>query len=552
MDSLVSIKNVCEDDFSVEFDIIPVVNPNEIKDERRKKIREGLENVEAEIEITQQRINELNDEIDRLTNHADGFDYAIAVTCGILTGIFDSVFVGEWNFADAKAVSNREINEKVSAFAQKDPDFQRYCQYTKDGKLRKNPKDPNRLDSAISFLEEKYPLPGDGAYKEYKSLGITDATHHLDDFCHHPTLIGLVCSILVQFTGTATYRSSTGNVINVPVEVNQYGKFVGNQPWSKLFAGIINWFFNIVQTGNNWKGHLMSDMAGSSTAAGKGNSGAGIPGSFMSTAKELASLPCFKDSNFAENLRKAYQNGIGTGAKQVDLGPFNSLFEGASSKVDLRTEMAVQHELKRQAVPVIINEVLVRGLYFIRRFISQMKDKKSILELNWKEVLPFRNRTIVRMVTIASGTFTAIDMADAAIHSAIKSGGFSSPAFLSNMILRVNFVGVGRFAVAVGTDVGMGIKRNMVRNERIKLYEKQIAWTNVKIFYKEADMWIAAESAGETINKAFNKMDETTIYFKESMNEMEENFKKMTQYISGIEEKNRGLSQELDEIIIWG
>ena len=49
--------------------------------------------------------------------------------------------------------------------------------------------------------------------------------------------------------------------------------------------------------------------------------------------------------------------------------------------------------------------------------------------INWNNVLPFKNRTVIRMLTIATGTFTAIDMADAAIQSAVKSGGFGPMSF---------------------------------------------------------------------------------------------------------------------------
>ena len=60
------------------------------------------------------------------------------------------------------------------------------------------------------------------------------------------------------------------------------------------------------------------------------------------------------------------------------------------------------------------------------------------------------------MLTIATGTFTAIDLADAAIRSAIKSGG-EPMTFLKNFVLLVNFVGVGRFAIAIGQDTLMGV-----------------------------------------------------------------------------------------------
>ena len=153
-----------------------------------------------------------------------------------------------------------------------------------------------------------------------------------------------------------------------------------------------------------------------------------MPGGFLSTLKELSSLECFKDTAFGENLRKAFQNGIGEGKKQLDLGPFNSLFEGVSSKFDMRTEMA-----------------------------------------------------------IASGTFVVVDMADAAIQSAMKSGGFTA-AFATNMVLRVTFVGVGRFTVALGTDSVMGITRSIQRSKRLQVTNELITLNNAKVYYKQAEM----------------------------------------------------------------
>ena len=89
----------------------------------------------------------------------------------------------------------------------------------------------------------------------------------------------------------------------------------------------------------------------------------------------------------------------------------------------------------------------------------QMKEKGSVLNLNWTALLPSNNGTIVRMITISSGTFTAVDMADAAIRGAIRSGG-NWAVFTEKFILRVNFVGVGRFAVACSSEVIMAIRKD--------------------------------------------------------------------------------------------
>ena len=521
---------IYEDETSTELREIEfeMITPVDFSDKRKVDIYNGIAEVDERLAVINQKVEELNTDIDRLTNHADGIDYAISVTCGLVTGLIDAVFVGEWDFKSAKAASNEEINDKVMAFAKK----QGYS--------------GGRLDGAIKFLENKYKLPGDGGYKAFGNLGITNATHHLDDFCHHPTIIGLVCCIIVQFTGTATYRSSSGNVVKTPIEINEYEKVVSEEKWGKVFAGVINWFFNVAQTMKNRTGHFMSDMAGSSTAAGKGNDGAGLPGSFLSTAKELSALPCFKDTNFAENLRKAFQNGIGTNKSQLDLGPFNSLFQGASNKVDMRTEMAVKHELKRQAAPVIMNEVLVRGLYFIRRFIQQMKVKDSILDLDWKATLPFHNRTIVRMMTIASGTFTAIDLADAGIRAVVKSGGFN-PATLGNFILRVNFVGVGRFAVAVATDTGMGIKKGKKEYEGIKFNCETLELLNAKVFYKEADMWIEAENTEDAIQEVYVVSQYAIQEFYNSWEQIQKSLSNISSGIDNLRKKDPNYARELSD-----
>ena len=208
------------------------------------------------------------------------------------------------------------------------------------------------------------------------------------------------------------------------------------------------------------------------------------------------------------------------------------------------------HELKRQAIPVVINEVLVRASYFIRRFIKELKEKQDVKLIEWNNVIPFNNRTIVRMMTIATGTFTTIDMADAAVHSAAKSVDVST--FFSNMLLRVNFVGVGRLAIAVTSDVGMGISRSVKRSQRIKLQEEQILLLGAKVYYKQAGMWIAAENTGETLEEAYNMMEKTTEIFARSVDDVKDSLNNIGEMVPAIEEKNPGLIDDITDILEWG
>lgn len=540
MSTIVDFRSSCKD-LDIEFEVLPIIDIDNIKDERQRQILKGEADVNECLDEVQSKLDILNADIDKLTNHADGIDYAIAVTSGIVTGIIDATIVGEWNFAEAKKDTYKEVNSKVISFAKKQPDYIPYCNFALEGKgtPRRKTKDPDRLETAIDFLEWKFHLPGDGAYSS-GNFGIDGNTHRLDDLCHHPTLVGLVCCIIVQFTGSTKYVNKYGEDINIPITVNEYGNFVGNNSVTKLFSGIINWFITCAKTIANRKGHLMSDIATSSS----------LPGSFFSTITELASIPCFREEEFLIKLRDAYKNGIGTGKGQIDLGVLNKLFEGAQNKLDVTTEKAMVHELKRQAMPVVINEILVRASYFVRRIIRELKEKQDVKAIEWKNVIPFNNRTIIRMLTIATGTFTAIDMADAAIHSATKSVDVST--FFSNMILRVNFVGVARFAVAVTSDVGMGASRAVKRNQRIKLQEEQILLLDAKVYYKQAGVWVAAERTGQTLEEAYSMIEETTKTFAEAVDDIKCSLNNVGEMVPDIERKNPGLIKDISDILKWG
>lgn len=561
---------VKDEELTVEFEVEPLPFS-----EDEKVAGADLDEISSRIQQAEDKIVKLNTDIDRLTNHADGIDYMVAVASGILCGAIDSFFVGEWDFESAKALSNKQINEKIINFAKK----QGY--------------EGERLEDAVDFLEKKYKLPGDIEWNlkkkfvdEAKKKGfapppgkkgkyvdavkfmnehfpkndgtkwgvidnfITESTHHLDDFCHHPTLVGLICCIVVQFTGTSVYVNKDSEIINLPVTVNDYGMLQGHNVVTRFFCGIINWFMSAAKAISNAEGHWMSDLAGSNQSAGKGM---GLPGPFMSLLKELSALPLFRSSNFGENLRKAYQNGIGTGKQQLNLKVFNALFEGASSKFDYRTENAVKLELKRQSVPVIINEVIVRAAYFIRRFIMEARAHNSLNEINWKNTLPLNNRTIARMITIASGTFTACDLADAAVRSAVKNAGqVGNPLFWKDFILRVNFVGIGRFAVAVGVDIGMGIKKSNLEYEKIKLMSEQIELRNARMFCYQKGMWLQLARSQKAMEELVLEMEKSCSCFVESYQQIYGDVDKIGSYIPKIREKNPGLIEEMQEILKWG
>lgn len=509
----------------VEFEILP---PVDTTNPRKLEIYKGIADVDEYLDKVNERVDELNQEIDRLTCHADGLDYAVAVGSGILTGLIDSFFVGEFSLERGSKWAEKKANDFVKKAS-------KMTGYKGDD-----------LDGAIKHLENKFHSPGDLATSKFGG----GKQHHLRDFSHHPTLAGLFFSMLTQFT-ECVYGTDVNGVFKIePLTFKsdiQKKLYIGENVPTKICFGVIHWFF-----------HLVSDMAGTSSTAGAGT---GIPGPILSLAKELAALPFFRElsikgKNPSEWISKMF-NGTQL-AKRDENGKILTDANGKPKliKFDLRTEMGIAHELSRQAIPVVINECIVRGFYFIRRLFVEIKEKEihSISELNkvdWSKTLPFNNRTIVRMITISSATFTAVDLIDAAIRAIIETGGINLLT-LKKFILRVNFVGVGRLAVAVTTDISMGIKKNKAEKERIRLNNVKIQLLNAKVFYKQADMWIEAENAGQAINKAYSLISITSKSFVSAWNEILEGADRRTEYITKIKSKDPDFAKELSDLLEWG
>lgn len=519
MDEFIGLKSVSDDEFQVEFDVIPLVEISDLTNEHKKVIIEGLANIEERIQYTKNKIDELNSEIDKLTNDADALDYTIAVISGVLSGIIDSFIVGETNV------------------------------------------DKDKIQEA---LEKKYHTANDSAYKHKDKEGHWTSSalyHRLDDLAHHPTLGGLVASILVRYFRLVIFIDGSDGKPHVffadtssPAVLEEEMKQLQKAWAGAIIGGICLWLASVAEkkyveeyeeemptplkkivkaigatpiiiellkTVDIWVGHMMSDVSTSQ----------GIPGVFLSFLKEISVLPFLRKTNLPVVVDGLYNKGM------HNLSGWGGVVFTAA---------------KKQAMPVLINEVLVRGFYFVRQLVDAYNKCGNFKDLDWNKVIPFGNRTVERMMTISSGTFMAVDLADAAIRSASNPTSISVPTFFTNMVLRVNFVGIGRFAIAVGTDVSMGVKCYKARNERMRLKSEQIILTNAKVYYKQADMWISAETTEKTIEEAYEAMKKSVNFYYESICEMDSDLECIECYIPKVEEKNPGLLQKLDEILMWG
>ena len=113
MDELMGLKNTCDDGFSVEFEVLPSTKSLEELSAEKWEINMALEAVEQQLAEGQTEIDKYNIEINHLTNTADGLDYTVAVACGILTGILDSLWVGDFSLEAANTWGSEKTNDTV-------------------------------------------------------------------------------------------------------------------------------------------------------------------------------------------------------------------------------------------------------------------------------------------------------------------------------------------------------------------------------------------------------------------------------------------------------
>lgn len=394
------------------------------KNEISVELLDGRHAASAEIEKT---VFELDKEIELLSSQADRIDYFVATAAGIISGILDILWVGELNLARGRSCSSSQVEKFVISISK-----------LLGGRS-------NDIGGAVKFLESRFPIPADGNTPDFGG----GLQHHLRDFAHHPTVAGLIFSLLTQFTGLSYGTDTSGRFIAVPVP-EKSKIFIGKNIPDKIFRGTVIWFF-----------HLVSDVAGSSGSAGL-SGGTGIPGPVLSMAKEVSSIPFIRDISVNDENLSVFISKIFNGTLFAKRDKAGKLIKGTELKMDFRGELGAVAELGRQALPVIANECVVRTFYFVRRFCALMRQNrvKSLAEMgsiNWKSIVPFNNQTVSRMLLVSTGVFTAIDLTEAVI--------------TEKYFISVNYVGVGRFTVALGSEVVNYLKLRNVKQIKA-MYEE--------------------------------------------------------------------------------
>lgn len=369
-------------------------------------------------------IFDLNSQIDLLSSQADSLDYIVAISSGIVCGILDILWVGEFDLAHGRSIAS----DKVDSFVKNTAEML-------EGKTFADVK------SAVQALEKHFPIPSDGNTSDFGG----GKQHHLRDFAHHPTIVGLAFSLLTQFTEKSYGTDVNGHFITVDVP-EKSKPFIEKDIPEKILMGTIIWFF-----------HLVSDIAGSSSTAGT-TGGTGIPGPLLALAKEVSAIPFFKNIKVDDDMSMSlFLSKLFNGTLMMKRDEKGQIVKDSIIKFDLRGELGVAVELCKQAVPVVANECFVRAFYFIRHFAMEMKENRvgcfaDMKMIDWDTVKPLNNPTIARMLTISTGVFTVLDIGEAIA--------------TQKYWVSINYVGIGRFAVAISSDVSWGLKARDVKKIR--------------------------------------------------------------------------------------
>ena len=346
-------------------------------------------------------LTETVDSIKGLKPNCDKIDYALAASVGTLCGIIDIFLVGKPGESPLGDITDKW-------FADRTKDFAKLCHPDK--------KSFDSHESALRFLEKKFKVPYDqtGLGDAGKAVfGMNAKNHHFKSLAHNPSLLGLFFSILDQFNNESHFVSD-GRLISLQQADEKWELRGGNIP-SKLFCGFVNWF-----------GHLMSDVSGSQSSARAGKRGIGIPSPLWTWTNDIIAIKAKLGLS---------DNEIGNAINEMALNIFEKGY-------DTRFQTA-------QIIPVFLNELLVRLLYSVRRLFRYFEDTPKVarsFKLMWKQCEPFSNPSVKRMLTVAHGTFCLIDTGDAVAKAFASGGGEFNPI---EFVLRLNIVGVGRFAISL-------------------------------------------------------------------------------------------------------
>lgn len=353
----------------------------------------------------------------------DRYDYLLAVGCGAIAGLIDVFLVGAPGDSKLQGWTDAQVDQVVMSFAKI------------SGWTPREGKEKN-VASAIGFLEREFRVNYDQRHSGdvHDLFKMSTKNHHMKSLAHAPDVVGLFFSILNQFTSTSSFLHN-GQLITVQTETSE---LQGHNFIARLFCGVANWF-----------GHIMSDVAGSSGATGRG-SGVVIPFYELFQLCDFGSLQVEKNRNtLATIATKVFQEGY-----------------------DARFGLTM-------AIPVVLCDLSIKLAWAVKHYFYH---KRTLMEC-----IPTKKHDDLRMMLLlGNGVLCLMDGADAVIRF---KGNWISFFLRLNIIAWFRLASLALREVCIRFGISFALQKQLdayIRiNEALTLYLAQLEQIDIERFKKE-------------------------------------------------------------------
>ena len=173
-----------------------------------------------------------------------------------------------------------------------------------------------------------------------------------------------------------------------------------------------------------------------------------------------------------------------------------------------------------------------------------LKDKKvsSFKDIKYdmvKECLPFKNRTVTRMLTISLGVMNAADL----FYAAITSKG----SYL-NFFMKINVPGIATFFINLGKDISYSFKERKLEWEKINNTNEKLKLLGVKTYLVNKNNLIELEHTEECYQSLVKVVEYSMNRAREEYKEIGKNMNSISNSINDIDDVFR---KEMLDALDW-
>ncbi len=350
-------------------------------------------------------------EFDGGVKESEKIYYSIAAASGIITGLLSTLHLSEEQLSSINKFKENDWKPIIITIAQiagyKKTDYKGASKYLVNHAVRKVEKN-SKVKETLTVLAE------------------------------HPSIAGLVFSMLTQFSGKKIVVTDSG-VIKKSKLPDYYT--IGENNAEKIVCAFLYWLFSLGMDKVECKYRVLDEMKN-------------IPRALLKIIKEFTGFSFFEKvpTSYSE-AEEAFSQWLSHFIKSAGLNDEDE----SENKDNLYIAIVrVILDLAGDSYPILINECIVRSAYIFIRLCSEIKERKittleQLEEIPVFSLLPTDGRIISKMCLISSGAFVGGNIAGAAL-KALKEKKGNDRSFRKTFLSEINFAGVGRFLFACAAD----------------------------------------------------------------------------------------------------